>query len=201
MKRYSSIKSCLIAVGLLILIELSPLVTCYPECSKYISEWCKCESTDYSNSYSCSKDNETISVYSTSSLFEVKCENISDGQIYNLLNINRDNQELFISTIYMNSCPRSVVTLIEKTIIQHNKNSELRIIANEMASLPENILHSQSHLKKLEFEGNQLKTLPKNIFESQTQLKILFFKGYAPSNNIFKSLSKLKIFYLRGKKL
>lgn len=108
MKRRLSVERNSITVGLFILIVLTALVNCYPECPKYISELCKCNLMGNENlRYSCSRNNETISVLvKPKQSIEFNCENISDGQIYDLLNINnKANKNFSFYELKMSSCP------------------------------------------------------------------------------------------------
>lgn len=122
------------------------------------------------------------------------CRNISDGQIYDLLNMDRINRKLFESPkVKIDSCPPSIIALIEKTVIRRNSSLEFSLEANGMTTVPENILENQARFHILEVKGNKLTKLPA---KSQQHLTTLSLYGNTMSGKIFRSLTGLVQFSL-----
>lgn len=189
------------AIGIFILILTANIFVCSYECPIDIHQNCNCEKTDSLFEFNCTeKTNETISMkhFKPSSVLMFNCTNVyeSDGgdTIFKLLNFNASNIVVGGLEMIIYSCPMSVVTMIGIYVMSHIETSSFEIIANDLSTLPANILTNQTGLTYLGIKGDKLTTLPDNIFKRLTELDVLIVTGSIETlpDDIFDALAKLR---------
>lgn len=186
---------------------------CHIQCPRFIRTECNCSTIPFL-SFNCAKSNERISMAEnrptksakeTRVYLEIKCEPVSSGRIFGSVNFGREKlSNITDIELIIQSCPLLAVTLIKNSIINHTKLTELKIIAKESTTLPQNIFESQENLKTLVLQKNMFTTLPDYIFEHQINLENLFLHENQLTvllENIFESQINLKELYLLGNKL
>lgn len=185
-----------IAISVFILIQLMAFVYSY-ECPIDIYKDCNCENTDNLFEFNCTKMNEMISMkhFKPSSVLKFNCTNVSsDGDVFKLLNFNASNIIVGGLEMIIYLCPISVVKMIGGSVMNHIETRSFEIIANDLSTLPANILNNQTKLTYLGIKADKLSTLPDNIFKNLTELDVLIVVGRIQMlpDDIFHTLSKLR---------
>lgn len=195
-----------VAIVVLILIQLTASVYSY-KCPTNIHRDCTCEERGFLGIYelACKNNYQSIKMMSYDSIdLRIICKNVSsDGDIFELLNFERDN-DVFTLELTINSCPVSVVNKIESSIISRTTTSSLQVRADSMSTLPANLFNGKSNLSQLRIKGNQLTTLPANIFDNLSNLLLLQVSGGSIETfptNIFDRLTRLLLFRLSENQL
>lgn len=123
------------------------------QCPTNLPKECDCKSEPMFF-YSCAKNKEKI--WLENHLY-LNCTTISDGKIFNLINLIRENSPEFNKSMVeltINSCPLSVLPLIEWTIIGLIDTMDLDLKVNNFTTIPENFFQSQTHLSHLTVTGH-----------------------------------------------
>lgn len=200
MRWYFIQKNSLIAISVFLSIHLTSFVWSF-DCPLIKPDGCDCDER-VNFVFKCSKNNSEYirfnSTLNSEGFLDIKCGNISSGEILTLLNFNILIQMNvgYIQFLGLTSCPLSVVTLFKGPVLSHTNQSDLEIITKvNSTEFPENIFENQiklgflsiekleflmtlpgnifkdlNSLKYLELKRNNLTTLPKDIFKSQTNL-------------------------------
>lgn len=186
-----------ITIGFIfILIQLTAFVCSY-ECPINIHKECNCEKSDRLFEFKCTKTNETITMkhVKSSSVLIFNCTNVSsDGNIFKLLNFNTSNIVVGGLEMIIHSCPMAIVTMIGVSVMNHIETNSFEIIANDLFTLPANMLSNQTQLTYVGIKGDKLTTLPDKMFKNLTELDVLIVVGSIEilPMDIFDTLSKLR---------
>lgn len=172
MKRYSIIKKRLAAFDVLLLIQSAAFVSGL-NCPKKISSKCSCEVRSCESSDECDKsvpqfvskcikNGEQISIEANEELLEnylgIKCTNGSDQQLYKLLNFKQNNSDFRVDHLIIDSCPASVVTIIETSLNEHINQDSFKITTVGPTTLPKNIFKDATEMTRLHLERNRAET-------------------------------------------
>lgn len=194
------------AIVVFILIQFTVSVYSY-KCPTDMHRDCTCEERGFLGIYelACKNNYQSIKMMSYFSMdLKIICKNVSsDGDIFQLLNFERDN-DVSALRLTIDSCPVSVVNKIESSIISRTTTSILDVLADGMSSLPANLFNGKSNLLSLTVKGNQLTTLPANIFDNLFRLALLQVSGGRIESfptNIFDRLTGLVILHLSENQL
>lgn len=148
------------------------------QCPNNVPLECLCSTNPFN--FNCARDNEEITLKQKGNEFalktelELNCVKIIDGQIFASLEFSRaNNQHINDIRLTINSCPLSVTTLINPSIISQTNLNNLSIIANGLSKLPNNFFNGQEKLKSIDIQGDTITTLPSGIFKRQTLLEML----------------------------
>lgn len=207
MKNYFVRGSSIAAVFVLILIHSTTIYGFHwLQCPEKTSENCKCK-TNPKYSFECSKNSERISVERVR--FDVwhglyfRCTNVSVDELYESFNFRQNEPNLCgIDGIKIDSCPKSVVQLIGRSVISNIEGDSLGVMINHLKELPENIFTGLNDLNLLVVTGNHSLTLPENnlillpehIFAGLSKLEFLHLHENhltTLSENIFQGLNNL----------
>lgn len=186
MKQYEIIKSHLtILIGVLILIQSAAYVSGI-NCPHKMTKKCSCEvrptceSSDECDKSvpqfvsKCTKNGEQITIEAKEEHVEnylgIKCTNGSDRQLYKLLNFKQNNPDFRVDHLKVDSCPASVITIIETSLSEHINQESFKITTVGSTTLPKNIFKGATEMTSLHLERNRGETQITDTFSCIRQL-------------------------------
>lgn len=98
---------------------------------------------------------------------------MTDGELFNLFEIDQNGTKVNYTRVTSNMCPDSVVDSIRSSIINQSNKTSLKITVTNVAALPENMINDQTNLEWLEIIGYNLTNVSTNMFSNLTKLKKL----------------------------
>lgn len=196
------------AVFLLVQLTVSLVGLQGLQCPTNISEKCNCQ-MEPEFILNCSNNNRKISLTSESMGspwpdLKFECVNKTDGEIFKLFRFDQINLTKSVHKLTINSCPHSVIQLIESSVINHIDPNSFEITTTDLMILPQNIFRNLTNLSLLYFEANNLGTLPANVFAHLAKLQELKFKEDTRRtlpDEIFNNHTDLVTFHLIGTNL
>lgn len=194
------------SIAFVLLIQLTYVVWSFDfnpcfKCPIIYPEECNCQE-EWKFSFNCTKNNEQMSMSTVGCSLFFNCMNVTDGEIFNLFRFNRKSRHILYLTI--ESCPQSVVSMIDRSILGDSNDFPLNVEINNLKTLPEDIFSDNIHETFFfTLQGNELTTLPEGIFRSLTTLKYLTLKGKLTTlpEKIFDGLNLLYALYLQDNQL